>query len=437
MKLKLENIVLFVYLLFASIILALYNNLTVFCIINILYIVLIFLTLKIDIKNPLVLFTVFFILYQISYPIVSSHGIRVFEFVELNSNYYLYSWLATISFYIFWGNASNVKYDFNKSTLNTNIFLLKTIYYFLVLVSILSSLYIIKNGFQSKYDLANSNNIILKIGDMSYTELIVFPLFILLSKNYKVTKKRILIIFNLMIMLFGMLTFGERSYVFNYVIIIALYYFTLRKISVNKMAILGIAGILFVSFSSSLKMLFANNNYSNIQYNDNIIINFLNSDFSAAGFNFNFLLNNNDKNIFLGKTYIYDFLSPLDFVLPIEKYSAPKWYTNEYWKKRRTGLGFTIIGEGFINFGLVGIIFEMLIISRILKFFYLKSNNNYYYYIVYMGLLSLSLYACRQSLASIISPTVKYHILFAVIVYFINKSYYINKKGVKDEKNFK
>ena len=35
---------------------------------------------------------------------------------------------------------------------------------------------------------------------------------------------------------------------------------------------------------------------------------------------------------------------------------------------RKTGLGFSIIGEGFVNFGLLGIIIQMIILSRMIKF---------------------------------------------------------------------
>jgi len=389
--------------------------------------------LKLDIKNPLLLFLVIFILYQISYPILNLLNIRVFEYSLINDNYYLYNWIATVSFIIFYGKIENIRYDVSNLSFEMKSNIMIVIYVIMSLICIFSSFYIIYNGFQSKYELANSGNKIIQIGNIFYTILIIYPVYLNLGKNISNKNKNILSIFNLLLMIFGMLTFGERSYLFNYIIVYLLFYFTCNKINYKQVLIIFTLAFILLSTSSSMKMFLSSNKYRTVK-NDNIVVGFLNSDFASAGFNFNYLLNNeNDtKGIFLGKTYIYDFLSPFEDLLPISKYSSTKWYSNKYWSTRKTGLGFSIIGEGYINFGLIGIIVEMFILARLTKFLYKRSNKNSYYYIIYLGYLSLMMYSCRQALGNIISPLFKYHILLALLIFFINKVE-MKKERVLDE----
>lgn len=413
--------ILYPCLIVFSLMLVMFNNIYCFVAINILLIATLALLTKFDIKNPVLLWTAVFILYQISYPILNSLGVKVFEFYSLNDNYYLFSWIATASFLIFYGSLENISYSRDNIGLKTNIRFLRLLYFVLSAVCVAASLYIIVNGFQSKYELANSSDFILNLGNMAYTALIILPAFFVLSSNATRKEKKMVVFATLAIALFGMFTYGERSYVFNYLLIMLLCYFALRKITVKKLLIVGIGVIVFFSASSSMKMMFANDTYIGDDAEQNILVAFLDSDFASAGFNFNYLLNNDTDSVLKGRSYVYDFLSPVDGIVDLKKYSSTRWYTDQYWKTRRTGLGFSIIGEGYVNFGVAGIILQMLIVARLIKFFYLRSDKNGYYFVIYVGLMALSLYSCRQALGNIISPWVKYYIVMAAVVYFANR----------------
>ena len=432
MKIRTNNLIVIIYLILASILIFTTNDLVTFCLLNVGLLFLLCIILKLDIKNPMLLFLVVFILYQISYPILNKMNIKVFEESSLNNAYFFYNWIATLSFIFFYGSIENVKYDKSKLSININKSLLHVIYILLCLICLISSFYIIKSGYQSKYDLSNSKNLLISIGNISYITLIIYPLYFMLSSNVSKKSKVYIGLFNFLLMMLGMFTFGERSYLFNYMIVILIYYFTQNKISIKKIAIISILSMLVLSLSSSMKMLFASSKYKN-SLDKNLVVNFLNSDFASAGFNFNFLLNNGDSYIFKGKTYIYDFLSPLEDVIPVSQYSPTQWYTNTYWSARKTGLGFSMMGEGYINFGLIGIIIQIFILARMTKFMYKSSNKGYYYYIVYIGYISLLMYSCRQALGNIISPLFKYHILLALLIYFINKII-LTRKGDQHEK---
>ena len=169
-------------------------------------------------------------------------------------------------------------------------------------------------------------------------------------------------------------------------------------------------------------MFFSRNNiYTELKKEENIVLQFLNSDFASQGFNFNYVLLKKDEyNKFYGLTYVYDFLSPIDDIVPIvKKLNVNSWYQNTFWANRRTGLGFTIIGEGYVNFGILGIILSMFILAKITKYLYFNSNKNAYTFVIYLAFINYSMYACRGSLANIISPLFKYYILLAIILYHL------------------
>lgn len=377
---------------------------------------------KYDIKNPVLLWTTVFVLYQIAFPILNTLGIKVFEYCSINEQYYMLSWVATVSFLIFYGSLENVKYSFGDLGLKLNTGFLKVFYIALCAICICASLFVVASGFSNKFELSNSSNFLVHLGDMAYNVIGIVSMFFIFSRNIEKKQKLSIAALTLLFVLFGMFTYGERSYVFNYVLMMSICYSVCRRVTMKKAAIALLGIVILFSMSSSLKMLFTNNTYIGSGGNDdNIIISFLDSDFASAGFNFNYLLNKEDGGVLSGKSYIYDVLSPLDDIIDVSQWSSTRWYTGQYWATRRTGLGFSIIGEGYANFAFFGIVFQMLLVARLIKFFYLRSNKSGYYFIIYVGLVALSSYSCRQALGNIISPWIKYYIVMVALMVLMNR----------------
>lgn len=421
MKIERTKLYLYLYIMVATFILLLFNNVYVFCVVEIMLLIILVNILKYDLKHPLVLFLTVFILYQIAFPILNTRGIIVYENVTMNDKYYITNWLATASFIVFFGKLVKVNYDSNKIHSDINVNIIKIIYIVIALIAISGSIYIIMKGYNSKYEIAQGKSVILTLGDMAYTTLSSLTLYFFVGRNIKSKSKISWGIATFLLLLFGVFTFGERNYIFDYVVVLTIYYFTFKKIELHKIILLGIACVVLLELSSTLKMLWTSNKYKYNNNNLNYIEKFLNSDFASAGFNFNYLLNNCETK-FYGKTYIYDFLSPIDDIVPVaKKYSPTKWYQNEYWRDRKTGLGFSILGEGYLNFGIIGIAIEMFLLARMIKYMYLISNKNSYYYVLYLGFTTLAMYSSREALGNIISPFFKYHILIAIFIYLISK----------------
>lgn len=420
MKKYLDRIFIYVYIIISTVILCMFNNIYVFCTIEILLVAAMFIILKLDIKHPLTLFFLIFTLYQIAFPIINYNGIVIFQKANLNTNYFLYNWIATVSLIVFWGDFKNVQYNKEQISSNINTKVIITVFVLSMVVLVVSNIFILTRQFSNKYELLESNSLIISIGRMVYVAISPLMLYLLMDKNLSSKKKIVIVAITFIMLLIGSVTFKERDYLFNFIVVMLLYYFTINKISIKKLIIFGAICVVIFAISPMLKTITNTNTTTTTKSNSNIILDFLNSDFAAAGFNFNYLLNNYDdrKN---GSTYIFDFLSPVDMVIPgVEDYSVTKWYQNTYWSTRKTGLGFSIIGEGYVNFGLFGIILQMMILSRLIKFIYTKSNINIYWYVIYLSIMPLCMYACRGSLANIISPGIKYHVALAIFVYIIS-----------------
>ena len=430
---KLDRFIIYEYIMFATLLLYLVNNYFVFLVIETILLGIMFIILKFDIKHPLTLFLLIFVLYQIAFPIINYNGIIIYESATINPNYYLYNWIATITLILSWGKLDKIEYKKEKIFTDVNRNILMPIFIIAVVLIIISNIFILTNKFIDKFALLGANSFIISIGRMLYVLISPIMLYFLLDKNLTNKRKKLIAFIVFSLVLIGSVIYKERDFLFNYIIIMLMYYFTVSKISIKKIGILGIICIVIFSISPKIKTLTNSNKSGEAKNEYNIILSFFNSDFAAAGFNFNYLLHNfnNYKN---GTTYIFDFLSPIDMFIPsVEEYSVTKWYQSTYWSTRKTGLGFSIIGEGYANFGLLGIIIQMIILSRIVKFIYKKSGLNIYYYVIYLTVLPLCMYSCRGSLASIISQAIKYHILLAIFVYVISRK----KEKVKGEQIIK
>ena len=388
-------------------------------------------SVKLDFCHPYCNILPLFLLYQIAYPILNNYGIVVFKKMPLNNNYFLYSYSAIILFIIFLGKVKKIKYCKEKISLELKSKMLYSIFIILGVLAFSSSIYILIKGYSTKYELAQNMDFFIKIGSMAYVGIIPITCTIFLNKNSNKKIKIIFCVLSLILMLFGMMTTGERSYIFNYIMMAFLIYMSFYDIGFKKKIALILIMIFFVANSANLKMFFNKNNpYTDNKREENFVFKFLNSDFASQGFNFNFLLENDERyEKFYGKTYVYDLLSPVDDLIPsLNNWNSNRWYQNTFWATRRTGLGFTIVGEGYINFGVFGIVLSMFFLAFLTKRIYNASQHNAYLYILYFAFVNYSMYANRGNFGNIISPLFKYYVLILIIIYYLNYVEYNNKK---------
>jgi oligosaccharide repeat unit polymerase len=159
---------------------------------------------------------------------------------------------------------------------------------------------------------------------------------------------------------------------------------------------------------------------ANIEQKGNSIIeDILSSEFSAASKNLNELLNHRELwSPFYGETFLWD----IQVVLGTG-FSPGAWYNKTFFPSlvnRGGGNGFTIVGEGYINFGIFGVILVFSFLSILLKYIHSYATKNIIWLTIYIASLPIFMYMIRGDLATLFTQVIK-HIVIPLLILFIVK----------------
>lgn len=108
------------------------------------------------------------------------------------------------------------------------------------------------------------------------------------------------------------------------------------------------------------------------------------------------------------------------------------WFNDKFFSYTKTKYGFTLVGEGYVIGGILGIVVIFLIIGVLIRFLYHMSSKNIYYKTLYICSIPRIIYAIRADLTNIFSPILKHIILTLLVIFivqklFIYKSYNLKK----------
>lgn len=421
----LKKVVLWFFMIIFTFLILLTNyNIFLYIIFSIFIVILAVALTNLDITHPLCWFIPIFTLYQIAYPWLKLIGIDVYTFQNINNNYVILNWFALLLMISLMLNIKKVNYNLEKITKKINLSLIRIIYIFIIIVSTIGVFYIKSRGFINKYDLANSNNLTINFFNIIINSISIISIFYSLVSNISNKKKIIIFITSSIVLVLAMGITGERDLIIKHLIMYFIYYYILFKPTKRKMIRFGIILIFLLTISSSFKMFLVRNNEFNLS-SKNYIESFLTSDFQSAGFNFNYLLNHNtDFSLKNGSTLLYDIISPIRKIVGVDYHNiSTQWYQQTFWNTRRTGLGFTFLGEGYINFGIMGIYIWCIIIYYIIKIMYKNSNKSIYRFTAFITFCPMCMYIMRADFANLISPFVKYVLLILIILYFLCNKY--------------
>ncbi|WP_405461105.1 O-antigen polymerase [Paenibacillus sp. HJGM_3] len=390
-----------------------------------------FYSIDFDILHPFVWFVPVFTIYSISFPLLFILGATEYYFTKETL---LLEWLALCVFIVTTGNK---QVSYNKLLLTKKSELIIVILYVVtILLTLLQVIFIVSLGYTTKISIAQSNNFFIVMGRFASNGLIIPSIFLYLQP--KATAKIRIWHFSigLMVLSLAFLASGDRSVVLKYILTyVFLYNVTYKKIKISTFTVMGILGLSLVAIMSPLKMFIANGFIAVTSPERSFFIDILYSEFYAASFNLNYLLLMQDLwNYRLGSTLIYDLLSPFDLLnvnpFNINNFSAVYWNQSTFWKTSTSGMGFTLVGEGYLNFGIIGIVIWYVFIALFVKWFYFKSNKSNYRFVLYLLLISVMLYSNRADLANIFSPFFKYGILPIVLIEIITNIKRKQKQGV-------
>lgn len=210
---------------------------------------------------------------------------------------------------------------------------------------------------------------------------------------------------------------GERDFVFRLAFLIMVVIFAARYKYKFKYLLLAVSAlILILPFSQAAKAYLIS---GGIQYEGYRTGDIFNTEFASAGRNTYYVISR-DLTGYAGETIIWDIKRYLNFIFP-DQQSTGVWF-NDYIRYSfgdhgTSGWGFSIVAEGYMNFGLWGPAALFFMIGVVSGLLYRRSGRNGFYYALYLLYIPTLIYVVRADLANYLSLAFKVNIIMVALVY--------------------
>ncbi|MFD0961664.1 O-antigen polymerase [Paenibacillus chungangensis] len=379
---------------------------------------------RFDLLHPFTWFVPLYMLYSISYPLLVHMG-------EAPDNGYTFQvisleWFALIAFIITIGpkkrEIKSIKVPIRNFRLILQIILIITFLFTCIYV-----LYIYLNGLSSKYEISLSNSVFIKFGAFFSIFTLVYAIFI---SNEMINNKKLpvkIVVLTTIWIVLAFLISGERDFLYRHVLITIFLIDTVyKKIPKVKLAIYGVIGMLSIPILGGLKNVLVSNKGLE-PFTLPTFSEILSGEFISASRNLLVLLtNSNQWDFFMGETIWWDFKRVFvpQFLLNSEVINPVGWFNNSFYMglvSRGGGQGFTMVGEGYMNFGLIGVMIWFMILGLIIKLLYLKSSKNILYLVSYIAFIPIVIYSIRADLSNLLSPLFS-QIIIPILIMLILRS---------------
>lgn len=391
------------------------------------------LSVKFDVFHPYVWFGGALLIYSIGYPVLYLLGANV-TYGYTGEPLFM-SWIAfvviliVVPSYSIKREITSVKgYASAKNLIN------------------ISALYIVccifmiaRSGMSNKTELYAQNNKLFSIAFSLVYLLLVFYTYSFSVDKCEKGKINMILIIEVAIAAIGLGLFsGERDIMLNFVLVTVLLLYYWKVINIKQLIVLAVIGILLFPVTVVYKYyLLSGVKGTNVTLGfdlKSIIVNFFYGEFESASRNLQLLVNHEEftRGLMGGKTYI----SAVTRIFGYAPWSCTAWFMEEFFEPGRSGQGFTAIGEGYINFGYMGIILEFIIIGAMLSYMYKRYNRSITWLTIYISSFPIFIYAVRADLANILSPMCR-HVLLGILVLKVYSAICCRKKKreyVKEDK---
>jgi len=387
---------------------------------------------KLDINNPNVWFTASFALYSTGYAILQANDyVYLHGYTKENI---LYPFIALIIFIVVMRQKEVIiKKNFRDERI-AHKKVLEYCMFTLLIILLFTNLYIYITPFNHKNDLAGQN-FIFSIAVYSSRVLCVFSSLYLLKFSGKDKKTSVLILSSLILITILSLLTGDRDAMLRYIVVLIVTLFIMEKIS-RKMIILMIPiGTVFLIGTVYIKYYFVNGALKEDLANRDFIHNFLNSDFSAAGSNFQLLLNNSWTEGYFGFKLIFNDI--IQGIVPfVSKGNVGVWF-NDTFHYNSYSRAFTLVGEGYVVGGIYGVIILFLLLSFIIRYLYKSSVKNAYWMSMYIYSIPTIILTFRSSLGVAFREMFRISLLslgLLLLLYLIISKKTLNKNQIREIK---
>lgn len=383
-----------------------------------------------DILHPYMWFNIPFVLYSISAAIQylfegTHYSTQLLYGLEL-------SFIAMVSFQFAVGRhrCNSAKLPINSKMIkvlthgNISIFVMS------LTIALVSLVAYLQSGMVNKMDRHLEFSPIYMMGFAFNIMNLCMCIFIIskcIEGKIKYASMAILLFFAFLILAF--LVNGERGIIFKYVIVASLTFHVYgKRLPLKFWCLLLVVGLGLQVILGELKMYFLADATSISElvypmYSKSLLSLLFSSELQTPSVNLCYLTESVPSRIpfHLGESILWDLQRAVvpGFLFPRElAMSTAAWFSEtffpEFWDLGG-GVGFTLVGVGYLNFGMPGVILLFLFIGFIVRRLYMTSFENVTRSIIYICIIPLLISAIRADLSILISQSLK-HVLLPLII---------------------
>lgn len=385
------------------------------------------LSIDFDISHPYVWFNPIFTLYSIGYPLLVKNGYYAVlpncGQIEANPQTLFLHWCALVTFVLIVSN-SQMRFEYNNYNYKVNTLVTKIATMGLLIIIFIDLIITLRLGLGSKREVLNmlQTHIISRLGKMAVQLMPIMLTLIIGDKMIPKWSKINWIIAILITMTLVMLILGERSAIVQILIIGLLSYnYFYKRISIKKAFFYAIIILFFIIIGVQLKSFFLTKRNLNLFDETPFWVKIFNSEFACASINTTNILNYKDTfSLSYGLKYIKLFFYPFNFLplsFVLKKIGLPyffsiidnsTWYHENILVGATSGYGFSMVADGYMEGGILGVIFMFAILALIVKEIYKRSRRSFLFLIAYIIVIPIFMYSIRASFLYFIGYFIKY-----------------------------
>lgn len=356
-----------------------------------------------DLLHPYCWFSGSFALYSSAYAIICYY--YPFDSIGYKTDNLLLSLVAMSSFLLTIGcrivDNTNVT-SFYISEDENNVKKIKLLLKIIALIMLVSEFQLLGTDYSHKNEMLADRNIFFLIGAYG-ARFFSFYFIIDTILSYKKSLKKVLpgiIFYSIIILLFSLFT-GERDAIFRHILIMVLVLWSMKIIGRFELLYIIPTGIIGMILISYFKYYFVSGVVAETYSltTGDILYSFLNADFAENGRNIQVLINqlwtNGSQNYFL---FITDMFTP--FFPSNTFFNVAEWFNDTFYAGSYSR-AFSLVGEGYLIGGYLGVIILFVLNGCLVKFIYNNCNKNIWWFASYIYIITLVIMSFRSSLGTI------------------------------------
>lgn len=378
--------------------------------------------LRMNILHPAVLFTICYYFYSISYPLM--------YVMDMNTRFGCSPWLmryegiALVVFLLSVGFSKEDEVSMDTVSYNLkkiNVSLWNKIILLTSAITIIAIMLIYRSGYTHKSQIYDNHSPVQYVMSLSYIFIMIFT-YVMIAYSKDGIKLNPFLIGIAFLSFSGLgLISGERDIAFTMILVFILMLFYWRKIKKRHLIILGILGFFGMLLSARFKYFFISGMSTGEKLKDmtfqNILYDFFQAEFITASRNLQIIIARSTKGLLGWRTLFSDFIK----VFVSKEDTSLTWFNSEIYHHENVGYGFSLVGEGYVISGVVGVVVVFMITGLFMRYLYKKSRKNPIALSLYFNMIPLMIYSIRGNISSFLSPFIKHMLLGWIIILIFNK----------------